>query len=482
MSQSFNVSSLICVLLIASNVLLSGCETFDQSDAKSQRAEESQPEQVNPHLLNGHQFLAEGNYDMAIVAFGMALEDDPTLAEAHRGLAKTYEALGIDELAQRNHQRAMKLDPASKQALEQVVEIEQIPSTVTIVDITEIEEVPVVTKPTPSLKAGPQAAETPTAETVFVEPVPETVTKTRPEPLPTQVTEIDEIPTASASDPVNTPEPTELRESQPWPVAVETVPAITKKQAETIAPVPSVSTVAKSIQVEPRISAEPVASNNLDGIKRLIQNGDTATALNQSIALSNREPNNLRASRLTAKLLLDSGGGNEAVPFVQRLLDANENDASAWKLMALARYQADNFPQAVFSFQQAQRLGTLDTQEQLLYARALLRVGQSDRALILLEQIHQRDPSFDSAAMLGSTLLRDRQYDRALPYLTQAHTTRPRDTTILNKLGACHISMYRRSADPVSRENALKAWRSSLESNPNQSEIRRLIKALDSGS
>lgn len=457
--------------------LVTGCETNRNLASQSASVNRPDPAETNQHLLNGKRFLDEGNYDMAIVAYGMALEDDPTLAQAHRGLAETYQAIGIDQLAQRNHQRAIKLNAASRQTLEQVVEIEQIPTVRSTLKVETIEKpiaVPINIEPIAAPVVEDLAKTSDSVPTVKRSPQPAATTELPAVQAETTIVEIESIPPIVKTQ--LTPEPE---------IDTETLPPSVAKSAGTIEsskPIKPVSSEIAVVQFEQTNPVQPEPGSDLNTITQLIETGDTRNALNQSIRLSNLEPDNLQANRLAAQLLLDSGGGNEAVPFIQRLINTDENDTQAWQLMALARYQAEDFPQAVFSFQQAQRLGTLKPEQELLYARSLLRVGQTDRALILLEQIHGRQASFDSAAMLGSTLLRDRQYDRALDYLQKAHNIRPRDTTILNKLGACHIAMYRRSADPVSRARALQAWRSSLEVDPRQTSIRQLLKVLDNDS
>lgn len=501
-------------LLALAFALVAGCETTKQSRPTQAKPNVTTSTTITQHLREGEQYFNQENYDMAIVSYGMALELDPNLAEAHRGLARTYEAIGIDELAKRNHKRALNLDPQSEAALQQVVEVEQIPMTATALNEatpgTEIAEVTMAEEITSLSAVNPRPVEqvdtTPTATTPTPATPADPTRSVEPAPAPvstTMMTEIDSIPTIKRAEPVTvaTPKPQPAKARPAAQPAVEIVaepiptrepvevPPMTTPEPTVIAEVTSVEveTVPTPAAVEPVAAVVPAAEvapavtrvGDVEAIRALIARGDTKTALVRSVDLANKQPGDLEMNRIAAQLLIDSGGANEALPFIQRLMDANENDPEAWRLFALASYQGDNFPEAVYGFQQAQRLGTLSQQEELLHARSLLRLNQKDRALILLEQIHGRQATYDSAAMLGSTLLRDRQYDRALKYLKDAHRMRPKDTTIMNKLGACHIAMYRRSADPRSRAAALAIWRQSLKADPNQPDIRKLLEALE---
>ncbi len=79
------------------------------------------PQQVNRHqaaefLQSGHDYLSEGLSDSAMAAFGMALEEDPELVEAHMGMGAIYRHRGDYDMASRSYERAVQLEPNNFQA------------------------------------------------------------------------------------------------------------------------------------------------------------------------------------------------------------------------------------------------------------------------------------------------------------------------------------------------------------------------------
>ena len=378
-----------------------GGNTNDPSDVEPSAAE---------RLADGDRYLDQRNYDMAIVSYAMAIDQNPNLAQAHRGLAKTYEAIGLDELAQRNHQRAVNLTPASQQAFDTVVtEIPTVPENTPASQSKLLEEIPVVQPAVGGI---------------------------------TQITEIEEIPSAR-----------EIVRPTPEPVVTPT-------------PAPPVRT---ATQVKPATSVAP---------KPVTAPSEQEQAMQRYLQVLAKDRNNIAANHGMAQLLLEAGGAAEAMPFIRRLLQQNKNDSNAWQLMGQAQYAADRYPEAVTSFQNAERLGQLDSTGQLLMVRSLLKVGRTDNALMRLEKMQKDSPTAQVTGLLGSVLLKENQWDRALVMLNQALAKRPDDTLLLNKIGACYIGMYRRSADPDERTKALEAWRKSLEIQPNQPKIDLLVRTL----
>ncbi|QDU34599.1 photosystem I assembly protein Ycf3 [Poriferisphaera corsica] len=57
------------------------------------------------------QYMAMGYIDTALAEFGMALEENPDLIEAHMGMGDVYREIGNYELAKRAYTRATKVDP-----------------------------------------------------------------------------------------------------------------------------------------------------------------------------------------------------------------------------------------------------------------------------------------------------------------------------------------------------------------------------------
>ena len=65
------------------------------------------------HLQEAHTFLDQGLDDSALAAFGLALEENPRLYEAHVGMGSIYIERGDYQLASNAYERAVEIDPTS---------------------------------------------------------------------------------------------------------------------------------------------------------------------------------------------------------------------------------------------------------------------------------------------------------------------------------------------------------------------------------
>jgi len=63
------------------------------------------------HLRAGHQLLLEGDHDLAVRAYGRALQLNPNNAEAHATLGATLSAHGLHDRAKTHLRRAIELNP-----------------------------------------------------------------------------------------------------------------------------------------------------------------------------------------------------------------------------------------------------------------------------------------------------------------------------------------------------------------------------------
>ncbi len=88
---------------------LGGCNTVAEQSAREQRADNL--------LARGNDFADQGMLDSALAAFGMALEENPSLTEAHIGMGEIYEELGNHDIAVVAFERAVRSDPNNADAL-----------------------------------------------------------------------------------------------------------------------------------------------------------------------------------------------------------------------------------------------------------------------------------------------------------------------------------------------------------------------------
>jgi len=105
-------------------------------------------------------------------------------------------------------------------------------------------------------------------------------------------------------------------------------------------------------------------------------------------------------------------------------------------------------------------------------AAALLSTGRAERALELLAPMEKRFPQqFEVIGGLGYAYYFQQDYARARELLERAATLRPPDTPLLNALG----NSYREVGNVGS---AIEAYRRSLEIDPNQDEVRRILESI----
>jgi Flp pilus assembly protein TadD len=105
-------------------------------------------------------------------------------------------------------------------------------------------------------------------------------------------------------------------------------------------------------------------------------------------------------------------------------------------------------------------------------AGALLSTKRADEALELLLPLEERfRERYEVIAGLGYAYYFRRDHARAREFLERATTLRPPDSTLWNALG----DSYRELGD---RERAIEAYRRSLELDPAQEEVQRLLQSM----
>lgn len=486
----------------------------------------------------GRQYYNAGNYDMAIVSYGLALEEAPNMSEAYAGLAKTYEALGIDELAERNYQRAGNLEPETRQALQQFVDTGEAPaspesSTSTPVtepdQPTQVVEVQVaeetIAEPEPAqvddmiapdaLEEAPSSAqpahvvESPEAVASQSRPKPEPQTRTKPKPQSVQnvggVQEIQELPTVGKPQPAaqtqarpqpqthrqpqrTQPQPAKPAESQtPQEVVVEeqTVQlAQADRQTDarqTMVQKPSTPATQPKPKPQPQVQSAPSSEpmdfpSKLDQADQYRAEGNRDAAIRTYLEILARDRQHETANREVTVLLLDAGGSSEVLPFARTLVELNPADPSAWRLLATAQERARQYPQAIESLRHVEELGQLTLEDRLAIARLLARTGKIPQATQQVRQVVKQNPTARSQSLLGSLLLMQQQWGEAQKPLEAALAQTPRDVSLLNKLGLCMSKLYQSTEENHYRQRAVDYWQRSLKIDPDQPNVEKLLR------
>lgn len=91
---------------------LSGCNGWFQPSRPS-RSHSDPNAPAKQHLNDAQEFLTQGLSDAALAAFGLALEENPRLIEAHMGIGDIYLNRNQPELAEKRFDIATRLDPSN---------------------------------------------------------------------------------------------------------------------------------------------------------------------------------------------------------------------------------------------------------------------------------------------------------------------------------------------------------------------------------
>ncbi|MCC6680924.1 MAG: tetratricopeptide repeat protein [Phycisphaeraceae bacterium] len=95
-----------CGGLVVMLALVTGCQT-------QQKAADEPSAQARAQVKQADQYLAKGLLDSALAAFGIALEENPEMVEAHMGMGDIYRARDNYGLAENAYKRAADLDPSN---------------------------------------------------------------------------------------------------------------------------------------------------------------------------------------------------------------------------------------------------------------------------------------------------------------------------------------------------------------------------------
>ncbi|MCP4183609.1 MAG: tetratricopeptide repeat protein [Hyphomicrobiales bacterium] len=102
-----NTNSTIKAVCLITLVILTGCQS-SSSDTKAD-LESKLAKELKEGLPAGKHHFKAGNYGLSERNYRLALEVDPTNAEAWLGLGATYDQLGRYDLADRSYKQVMKI-------------------------------------------------------------------------------------------------------------------------------------------------------------------------------------------------------------------------------------------------------------------------------------------------------------------------------------------------------------------------------------
>jgi tetratricopeptide (TPR) repeat protein len=223
--------------------------------------------------------------------------------------------------------------------------------------------------------------------------------------------------------------------------------------------------------------------NNFDAhyylalMKQLMGNVREAIAVYlQALAI---RPDDFQANRDLAAAYLQTGRPGQALPYAKKATEMGDS-AEAWSNLAAAHSLMGQYDEAVQAYRQAlEEMDPGAASEPVLLglADANIKLNRHERAINVLEQLTARSPSSTAYERTGFALFKLGRYDEALGKFRQALSLDPSDTSALNGVGVALMTQYIQGGrnDARLRDQAIDAWRRSVQIRPDQPRIVDLL-------
>lgn len=188
-------------------------------------------------------------------------------------------------------------------------------------------------------------------------------------------------------------------------------------------------------------------------------------------------PDDPKANREIASAYLQLGQTQQALHYARRSIRLDPDSQTAWCNLAATYNMIGEHELAVDCYREAAELGDLADPVFPGLADAHLKLGNYQRAINVLHALIAREPSAIAYERLGYAQFRRRMFTDSHWSYSKALELDPNDTSSLNGLGATLMTLYIQSGSRKKdmRDEALKAWRRSVQINPRQGKIIDLI-------
>jgi tetratricopeptide (TPR) repeat protein len=188
-------------------------------------------------------------------------------------------------------------------------------------------------------------------------------------------------------------------------------------------------------------------------------------------------PDDFNANLNLGTTYLQLNEPEQALPYAQRAAQINPKSAEARTNLGAAYSLLNRHAEAVVEYQQAAELTELSAPLLLNLANSLGRVGRYEEMVNTLEQLTKSEPTANAYERLGAGLFRLRRYDESLGAYRKAVEIDPNNYPAYNGIGVCLINqwIFSNETDEPARQEALAAWRKSVQIERNQPIILELL-------
>lgn len=228
----------------------------------------------------------------------------------------------------------------------------------------------------------------------------------------------------------------------------------------------------RAAQVEPRnFNAQYKHGLMLQLLNRL------AEAVQAYLRALQIQPDDFDANLNLATAYLQLGEPEQALVYARRAVTIDPRSAPARINLGAVYASLEEHQQAVIEYQQAAELMQLTPELLLNLADSLGKARRYAEMQSTLEQLIQVQPSAAAYERLGSALFRMQRYDQSLEAYRQALALDPDYYPALNGVGVNLLNRYlwNNKQDAAAREEGIRALRRSLQIEPRQPEVLKLV-------
>ncbi|HEX6719543.1 MAG TPA: tetratricopeptide repeat protein [Pyrinomonadaceae bacterium] len=186
--------------------------------------------------------------------------------------------------------------------------------------------------------------------------------------------------------------------------------------------------------------------------------GEYKKVIDSLSPLAEAEPNNRTIAFLLGSALIGDGQLNKGQLLIDRVFH-DEDSAEAHLLLGSILLLADDGHGAIKQFERALTLNPKLAGLQSWYGRALMRMGDTERARTAFRgELADNQNDFNANLFLGMLLRQEKQFDEALQYETRAVHLRPRDQFARFQLAAVYAGLSKTDDARLLLEGVVKEF------------------------
>lgn len=227
--------------------------------------------------------------------------------------------------------------------------------------------------------------------------------------------------------------------------------------------------------------ARRIAPRNFDAtyklglMYQLLDRVEDAVGLYQQALAIEPESPEAHLNLATAYLQLNQAG--LALPYAQRATELDPDSRPAFVNLGAIQMALGEYDAAIDAYRGAADRGDMDAHIALSLAEAFIKTNRYPQAVNTLESLIQVQPGAEAYERLGYAHFRMSMFDEALNAYEEALKLNANHVAALNGRGVILMYQYIEgaSADATLKEQALAAWRRSVEIKPGQIRIVNLI-------